>query len=359
MVQERKGEDGMKDYDERLRTLQEQAARKTRLEAKLAEVNRQKKMLQEKEEEWEKKAAREQRDVEQLEGASLSSLYYAIIGKKGEKLDKEKAEAYAARVKLETAKAELDRTIEEISRIQAELAPIRGCEQEYQKTLRDKRSQLQAAGGRAAEEIFQIEEHIGYLENQEKEVKEAVYAGRNALRTSEKILSSLSSAESWSTWDLFGGGLWSDMAKHSELDLSLIHISSILILLMPQPTKSTDPTGGVMLPKHILKISITPNWILDIPRLSAIGRKIGVKIKIAGVISINIPTIRRITFISRKITYGFSDTDIIAVLIAAGIPEYAITKDIAEEAEIKNRMMPLVHALFTRIFINDFTVMLL
>ena len=82
------------------------------------------------------------------------------------------------------------------------------------------------------------------------------------------------------------------------------------------------------------------------------------KIKIAGVISINIPTIKRITFINRKITYGFSDTDIIAVLIAAGIPEYAITKDIAEEAEIKNRIMPLVHALFTRIFINDFTVML-
>ena len=49
MVQERKGEDGMKDYDERLRTLQEQAARKTRLEAKLAEVNRQKMMLQENE----------------------------------------------------------------------------------------------------------------------------------------------------------------------------------------------------------------------------------------------------------------------------------------------------------------------
>lgn len=185
MVQERKGEDGMKDYDERLRTLQEQAARKTRLEAKLAEVNRQKKMLQEKEEEWEKKAAREQRDVEQLEGASLSSLYYAIIGKKGEKLDKEKAEAYAARVKLETAKAELDRTIEEISRIQAELAPIRGCEQEYQKTLRDKRSQLQAAGGRAAEEIFQIEEHIGYLENQEKEVRKP-YIGQECAADKRK-----------------------------------------------------------------------------------------------------------------------------------------------------------------------------
>lgn len=208
----------MNDYDERLRKLQEQVARKKRLEAKLAEVNRQKKMLQEKEEEWEKKAAREQRDVDQLEGVSLSSLYYAMIGKKGEKLDKEKAEAYAARVKLESAKAELDKTIEEISRLQAELAPMRNCEQEYQKTLRDKRSEIQASGGRMAAEIFQIEEQIGYLENQEKEVKEAIYAGRDALRTSEKILSSLGSAESWSTWDLFGGGLWSDMAKHSELD---------------------------------------------------------------------------------------------------------------------------------------------
>lgn len=133
----------------------------------------------------------------------------------------------------------------------------------------------------------------------------------------------------------------------------------MLILLMPQPTNNTEPTGGVMLPKHMLKISITPNWILDIPRLSAIGRKIGVKIRIAGVISINIPTTIRITFINRKITYLLVDTDMIAELMAAGIPEYAITKDMADEAEIKNRIIPLVQALFTRIFIKDFMVRLL
>ena len=40
-----------------------------------------------------------------------------------------------------------------------------------------------------------------------------------------------------------------------------------------------------MFPRHILKISITPNWISVIPRLCAIGRKIGVKIRIAGVMS--------------------------------------------------------------------------
>lgn len=99
--------------------------------------------------------------------------------------------------------------------------------------------------------------------------------------------------------------------------------------------------------------------MLDMPRLSAIGRKMGVKIRIAGVISINIPTISRIMFIKRKITYLFVDTDIMAELIAAGIPEYAITKDMAEEAEIRNRIMPLVQALLTRIFIKDCTVRLL
>ena len=99
--------------------------------------------------------------------------------------------------------------------------------------------------------------------------------------------------------------------------------------------------------------------MLDMPRLSAIGRKMGVKIRIAGVISINMPTISRIMFIKRRITYLFVDTDIMAELIAAGIPEYAITKDMAEEAEIRNRIMPLVHALLTRIFMKDFTVRLL
>ena len=134
--------------------------------------------------------------------------------------------------------------------------------------------------------------------------------------------------------------------------------SSILILLIPQPTNRTEPTGGVMFPRHMLKISITPNWISLIPRLCAIGRKIGVKIRSAGVISMNMPTTIRITFIRKKITYLLVEMDIIPLEIAAGIPEYAITKDMAEEAEIRNRMMPLVQALLTKIFMKDFTVML-
>ena len=114
-----------------------------------------------------------------------------------------------------------------------------------------------------------------------------------------------------------------------------------------------------MFPIHMLKINITPNCTSDIPRLCAIGRKIGVKIKIAGVISINIPTTNKMIFIKKKITYLLEEIVISAELIAAGIPEYAITKDIAVEAEIKNKITPLVQALLNKICIKDFIVMLL
>ena len=62
--------------------------------------------------------------------------------------------------------------------------------------------------------------------------------------------------------------------------------------------------------------------------------------------SINIPTINKMIFIKRRSMYLFSVMDIKPLLIAAGIPEYAMTHDIAEEAEIRNRMIPLVCVLY-------------
>ena len=90
---------------------------------------------------------------------------------------------------------------------------------------------------------------------------------------------------------------------------------------MPQPTNRTEPTGGVMLPRHILKISITPNWISVMPKLVAMGRKIGVKIRMAGVMSMNMPMTSRMMFMSRKMMYLFSVRLIRPLEMAAGMPE--------------------------------------
>ena len=95
------------------------------------------------------------------------------------------------------------------------------------------------------------------------------------------------------------------------------------------------------------------------PKLVAMGRKIGVKIRMAGVMSMNIPMTSRMMFISRKMMYLLSVRLIRPLEMAAGMPEYAMTKDIAEEAEIRNRMMPLVLAEFSRMLRKPLKSMLL
>ena len=85
---------------------------------------------------------------------------------------------------------------------------------------------------------------------------------------------------------------------------------SIDVPATPTPTKRTEPTGGVQRPMHKFKTSIIPNCIGSIPILSTIGRKIGVNIKTAGVISMKIPTnkinkliiIKIISLLSLKLT---------------------------------------------------------
>ena len=57
------------------------------------------------------------------------------------------------------------------------------------------------------------------MENQKKEIREAVSAGQSALGTADSVLSELEDADGWNTWDLIGGGgIITHMAKHGHLD---------------------------------------------------------------------------------------------------------------------------------------------
>ena len=168
----------MKFYDEQLQKLQEQIARKRQLEAQVSELRTQRSTLSTRVRELEAIKMQEQADVDKLEGRSLAAFFYNVIGKMDEQLNKEREEAYAARVKYDAAARELTAVEDELARYEAELSSLRDCERQY----------------------------------------DAVSAGNSALSTANHVLSSLDSAEGWGTWDLFGGGLISDLAKHSHLD---------------------------------------------------------------------------------------------------------------------------------------------
>lgn len=207
----------MKFYDEQLQKLQEHIARKRQLEAQISELRTQRSTLSARVRELEAIKMQEQADVDKLEGRSLAAFFYNVIGKMDEQLNKEREEAYAARVKYDAAARELTAVEDELARYEAELSGLRDCERQYDAVLQEKAA-VKSVGGPTAEDILKLEERLAFLESQKRELREAVSAGNSALGTANQVLSSLDSAEGWGTWDLFGGGLISDLAKHSHLD---------------------------------------------------------------------------------------------------------------------------------------------
>ena len=229
-------------YDEELQQLQEQMARSKQLEAMIKELRNQRDSLTAQVRELESIKLEEQADVDRLEGRSLAAFFYNVIGKMDEQLDKERQEAYAARVKYDAAARELEGVEADLRRYESELSALRGCEHRYDEVLKEKADAIKAAGGSNGEEILKLEERNAFLESQKKELQEAISAGNAALSTTQQVLSSLDSAEGWGTWDLFGGGLVADLAKHSHLDEAQGAIEQLQSQLRRFKTELADVT---------------------------------------------------------------------------------------------------------------------
>lgn len=229
-------------YDEKLQQLQEQMARSKQLEAMIKELRNQRDSLAAQVRELESIKLEEQADVDRLEGRSLAAFFYNVIGKMDEQLDKERQEAYAARVKYDAAARELEGVEADLRRYESELSALRGCEHRYDEVLKEKADAIKAAGGSNGEEILKLEERNAFLESQKKELQEAISAGNAALSITQQVLSSLDSAEGWGTWDLFGGGLVADLAKHSHLDEAQGAIEQLQSQLRRFKTELADVT---------------------------------------------------------------------------------------------------------------------
>lgn len=232
----------MSRYDEQLRELQAQCARKKKLEASAEELCSQRDTYTARAQELERIFREEQADVDRLEGRSLSAFFYQMIGKMDEKLAQEKQEAYAARVKYDAVARELAGIEADLQRCREELDGLRDCECRYAALLQEKTQAVKAAGGDVAEQILHLEERAAYLESQERELEEASAAGRDALATADQIADSLSSAEGWGTWDLLGGGMIADLAKHSHLDDAQASVEYLQSQLRRFKTELADVT---------------------------------------------------------------------------------------------------------------------
>ena len=225
-----------------LKGLQQQVAEKKRLEAKLQELYTQQEMLEAQTQTLERAKLNEQADVDRLEGRSLAAFFYNVVGKLDQKLDKERQEAYAAQVKYDAAARELDSVQADIARCEDQAARLAGCEERYQAALQEKAAVIRRSGNEAARKLLETETRISALESRMKEIREAVDAGSRALQAADKVLETLDDAESLSTWDVLGGGLLVDLAKHESLDNAQERVEQLQEDLRRFKTELTDVT---------------------------------------------------------------------------------------------------------------------
>lgn len=232
-------------YDSELQRLQSEIMEKQRTDAKLSDLFLQQSDLEKRTDELEKVKRKEQDDVDRLNARSLTAFFYRATGKMGEKLTKEEAEAYAAAVKYDAAKNELQAVNNDIEYCQKRLSDLQDCEQQYERVLKEKTEQIKQSGVPEAGRIMQIENEIAFLENQQKEIQEAINAGNQAFYIARKILEDLNSAKNWSTFDLMGGGLIADMAKYDKLNKVQDQIQDLQNALRGFRTELADVTERI------------------------------------------------------------------------------------------------------------------
>ena len=223
-----------------LKALWEQVAEKKVADTKYQELQAQRKSVSRRVRQLEKEKESEQADVDRLERGSLAAFFYQMVGRMDEKMDKEQQEAYAARVRYDAAARELASIDADLARLEARLKGLSGCEQRYQDALMERFREIKATNSPAAQELMESESRVVDLKLRRREIREAIQAGKKALKRTEAVLESLDSAQGWSTMDLIGGGVWSDLAKYDHLDEAQEQVEQLQVDLRRFKTELAD-----------------------------------------------------------------------------------------------------------------------
>lgn len=166
---------------------------------------------------------KERKDVEKLEGMSIGGLIFTLIGKKEEKLQKEKEEYIIAKVKYDECENTVNALSEEAEKIKFKLDALRNIKEEHEKVLKIKEEAIIQKGLNEKSELIEISRDISKLEMDVNETKEAILEGHSLLNAIDKLIDSLKKAANWGAFDMLGGGVLSTAVKHSHIDKAKDH----------------------------------------------------------------------------------------------------------------------------------------
>ena len=194
------------DYDAALAELREKIRRKKKAQNLLAHFSEDAARLNSVMEDRKKEYEQEQQESDDLQSATLTLLFYSLLGVKEDKLSKEESEALAAKAAYETAKAELDHVLNRQVELRAEIRSLGNCERYYEEMLAEKKTWLLANKEAVNAEVEALEAEKAAIMADSKELKEAMESGQYALRVANSIVAALQSAQLLSIKDTMPSG---------------------------------------------------------------------------------------------------------------------------------------------------------
>lgn len=221
----------MLQHADELSLLQAQIVYKKRLEAVMRELTAQETALQEKVRLLKQQLLMEEKDVEKLEGHSLAAFFYHVTGQMDAILDRERREAWAARIKYDTALRELDAIQEDIRETEEDLRDLQDCEERYTRQLTQLRESMESEQSREGALLLEKEQLVSHLSQQELELEEAIIAGTSALRTMASVQQDLNRAKDWSVFEARGAAFWADHARQERLEVARENVGLLQVQL--------------------------------------------------------------------------------------------------------------------------------
>ena len=208
--------------------LKERVEEKKRLETQLKKTLHDNSKTKERLAQLSAQLKKELNDVKQLEEDGITSLFYSILGNKVEKLDKERQEFLAAKLKHENCINELNKLEIEIKRIKSKITELGDPETKYKTLLNTKSAQLKLTrDDRFIKYERLLENHL----QQKSELNEAIEAGEMALKGLRLAIQALRKAKNWGIYDMVGGGLLATAVKHSKMDEAKSLIQDVQVWL--------------------------------------------------------------------------------------------------------------------------------
>ena len=208
----------LKDLNTRLIDILEKLRARDRLQNKLAEVERLLSQEVTRLEGLDVQFVREERDVQRLEGLSLGSIFYTVLGDKEQRLDRERQEFLAAKLQRDQCQFAISSLELDLADLKYKLSALGNLDSAYQALLERKEKILLSSGNDLTRQLLDLSGQQANLLADRKELWEAVSAGQAVLTTLDGVINSLNSAEGWGNWDMLGGGMLADLAKHSKID---------------------------------------------------------------------------------------------------------------------------------------------